>query len=181
MATNQLINYKVANTVDVQENSLTLNLIASNPGNTHTLWIDSATGQLHRGSINVETIAPTLTASTFVPTFTALEGTPNTYTNILSIYMKNGSVVSVWSIYSVLANATATGAVNITAPFTSGSALAPVFAANSVTLATGAAVTTNNIGNILASNTTSTINVVTLANLTSGTTYNCVLNYSYVT
>lgn len=181
MSNNASVNYKVANTVDVYENTCTLNQIAANPGGTTTLWIDSGTGHLNRGPVDIETITPTFTSGTFVPTFTAAETTPNTYTNILSMYTKNGSIVSVWSYYSILANATALGSVSVTVPFASGSILSPAFAANALITTTGAAVTTIHIGNILAINTTTALRVNTSANLTSGTTYGCILNYSYVT
>lgn len=171
-----LTNYKVTNTINAIENSATLNLVAANPGSANTLWIDSTLGHLHRGSIDLEEGV----TSTFVPTITPLEVTPNTYTNILSMYIKFGNKVFVWCCYKVVGGGgVPVASANITLPFSSASTPIVIFSPKISSF-------TNTIGpsgvrvlNIIANNTSSTINVQTSISL-GVETHTCVLNYAYV-
>lgn len=180
-----LVNYSIpyGNAVDVIENSCTLNSLASDPIiNTTTLWIDTATSHLNRAVVDIE---DQVISSTYVPTFTPLEGTPNTYTNVTSMYTRNGPFIFVWSSFNCLANATQVASVNVSLPYpTSGAGLNVsgnlVYTTNFITDSDGTPSGTTLLQTTLASNTSFVLSVKTNASLTSGQSKKFTLIFLYL-
>lgn len=176
-----LSNILVPNQYDLYSNSLTMNLLQSQPvvGN-NTLWLNSSNNHLYRDGVDLEGLSPTF--STFVPVFTPQELTPNTYTNIASSYMRSGNMVIVWSCYSVFVNsANDPMSADISVPVPSGSNLTNsiVYSPSLAVLSDGTETSDNFLLNLNASNTNSTIRLQTQAGLNFHDTHRISINYSY--
>lgn len=175
-----LVNYSIFNLVDVIENSCTPNALVTDPSiNIGTLWINTSTSHINRATVDLEN---QIISSSFVPIFTALEGTPNTYTNQLSTYIANGPWVFVWCAFTCLSNATQVASVKVSLPFSSpvfGPTQNYVILSNFITDATGAPTGTTLMQNSFANNSNTQIGISSSATIASGLSRRFTLMYSY--
>lgn len=104
-------NYQVANTYNIQNNSETLNLVATNPGSTHTLWGNSSNTHVFWGAIDLigtNTIAvdfsaqgATALSSNVLTTWTVISDSASGFNNGTGTY-----TVPIAGIYFISCQAT---------------------------------------------------------------------------
>lgn len=119
--------------------------------------------------------------TSFVPSFVASEVTPNTYTNLGSMYIRSndGNQVTVVSKIRVLSNAAQNMSASMTLPVPANATLNTValFGPTPLVVASSGA-STINVTNNVAGNAAGIV-ALTGASLANATTYNLTLIFSY--